>query len=186
MKRKVSLFIAMSLDGYIAKADGSVAWLETDRPQTEVDDSYEKFNAQVDTVLLGRKTYEQVITELSPEVYPYEDVESYIFTSAVEQTVGRRHFVKDDVKALVEKLRVQAGGVIWVVGGSSIVTPLLEANLIDEYIVAVIPRILGSGVPLFQPGEREILLTQTAVYAKNGLAYLCYEKKAGDSQDFSK
>lgn len=186
MKRKVSLFIAMSLDGYIAKADGSVAWLETDRPQTEVDDSYEKFYAQVDTVLLGRKTYEQVITELSPEVYPYEDVESYIFTSAVEQTVGRRHFVKGDVKALVEKLRVQAGGVIWVVGGSSIVTPLLEANLIDEYIVAVIPRILGSGVPLFQPGEREILLTQTAVYAKNGLAYLCYEKKAGDSQDFSK
>lgn len=186
MKRKVSLFIAMSLDGYIAKADGSVAWLETDRPQTEVDDSYEKFYAQVDTVLLGRKTYEQVITELSPEVYPYEDVESYIFTSAVEQTVGRRHFVKGDVKALVEKLRVQAGGVIWVIGGSSIVTPLLEANLIDEYIVAVIPRILGSGVPLFQPGEREILLTQTAVYAKNGLAYLCYEKKAGDSQDFSK
>lgn len=185
MKRKVSLFIAMSLDGYIAKADGSVAWLETDRPQTEVDDSYEKFYAQVDTVLLGRKTYEQVITELSPEVYPYADVESYIFTSAVEQTVERRHFVKGDVKALVEKLRVQAGGVIWVVGGSSIVTPLLEANLIDEYIVAVIPRILGSGVPLFQPGEREILLTQTAVYAKNGLAYLCYEKKAGDSQDFS-
>lgn len=97
MKRKVSLFIAMSLDGYIAKADGSVAWLETDRPQTEVDDSYETFYAQVDTVLLGRKTYEQVITELSPEVYPYEDVESYIFTSAPEKTVGQRHFVKGDV-----------------------------------------------------------------------------------------
>lgn len=85
MKRKVSLFIAMSLDDYIAKADGSVTWLETDRPQTEVDDSYETFYAQVDTVLLGRKTYEQVITELSPEVYPYEDVESYIFTSAPEK-----------------------------------------------------------------------------------------------------
>lgn len=177
MKRKVSLFIAMSLDGYIAKADGSVTWLETERPQTEVDDSYEKFYAQVDTVLLGRKTYEQVITELSPEVYPYEDVESYIFTSAPEKTVGRRHFVKGDVVALVEKLQAQAGGVIWIVGGSSIVAPLIEANLIDEYIIAVIPRILGSGVPLFQPGEREILLTQTNSYAKNGLTYLCYEKK---------
>lgn len=174
MKRKVSLFIAMSLDGCIAKADGSVTWLETDRPQTEVDDSYEKFYAQVDTVLLGRKTYEQLITELSPEVYPYEDVESYIFTSAPEKTVGRRHFVKGDVVPLVEKLQAQAGGVIWIVGGSSIVAPLIEANLIDEYVIAVIPRILGSGVPLFQPGEREILLTQTDSYAKNGLTYLWF------------
>lgn len=174
MKRKVSLFIAMSLDGCIAKADGSVTWMETDRPQTEVDDSYEKFYAQVDTVLLGRKTYEQLITELSPEVYPYEDVESYIFTSAPEKTVGRRHFVKGDVVPLVEKLQAQAGGVIWIVGGSSIVAPLIEANLIDEYVIAVIPRILGSGVPLFQPGEREILLTQTDSYAKNGLTYLWF------------
>ena len=55
--------------------------------------------------------------------------------------------------------------------------PLVDANLIDEYIIAVIPRILGAGVPLFSAIHEEVLLTQTNAYTKNGLTYLCYEKK---------
>ncbi|WP_302373524.1 dihydrofolate reductase family protein [Enterococcus asini] len=164
--------------GLLPKKDGSVGWLETERPVTEVDQSYEEFYAQVDTVLMGRKTYEQLITELSPVVYPYEDAESYIFTSKPEQTQGRRHFVNEAVTTVVKKLREQPGGVIWIVGGSSIVDPLISANLIDEYIIAVIPRILGAGVPLFRNVQWEVLLTQTDAYTKNGLTYLCYKKKA--------
>ena len=86
--------------------------METQRPITEPDNSYEEFYEQVDTVLMGRKTYEQLMNELSPEVYPYENAISYIFTSKGEKTVGKRHFVNRDVVEVVKKLRAQSGKVI--------------------------------------------------------------------------
>lgn len=76
--RKVVLYIATSLDGYIADKEGKVDWLVP--TGVEEDTSYEDFYAQVDTVIMGRTTYDQVVTELSPTHYPYEDVTSYIMT----------------------------------------------------------------------------------------------------------
>lgn len=130
--RKVKLYIATSVDGYIAKEDGGIEWLE-DVEMIEADTSYEQFYDSVDTLIMGRTTYDQVTTELSPEVYPYEDVTSYIMTSREADERKNCHFVAGSVIELVKKLKAEAGSTIWIVGGNGVIQPLVEANLIDEY-----------------------------------------------------
>lgn len=103
-ERKVILYIAQSLDGYIAKVNGDVSWLIGEGEEIVEDYGYENFLEQIDTVVMGRKTYEQVINELSPEKWPYEGKESYIFTKS-----------KIDEEALIEdSLREKSKDIIFV------------------------------------------------------------------------
>lgn len=79
-ERKVILYIAQSLDGYIARENGMVDWLSGEGKEENVDFGYEDFLSGIDTVIMGRRTYEQIINDLSPDKWPYEGKKSYVFT----------------------------------------------------------------------------------------------------------
>lgn len=103
-EKRVILYIAQSLDGYIAKENGDVNWLVGEGKEEGIDNGYEEFLSGIDTVIMGRKTYEQIVNELSPEVWPYEGKKSYIFTKN-----------KIDEEALIEEsLRDKSDDIIFV------------------------------------------------------------------------
>lgn len=149
MKRNVILYIATSLDGFIADVNGGIDWIAKNSEMDESDTSYNDFYQSIDTVIMGSTTYNQITTELSPDHYPYSDSKSYVFTSKDREDVENVYFVNADVIETVNRLLKEPGKDIWILGGSSIVTPLVNANLIDVYQIALIPVILARGIPLF-------------------------------------
>jgi len=146
--RRVSLYIASSLDGYIARPDGAIDWLP---PVTPAEDyGYAEFFARVDTVLLGRKTYELSLTFGGQ---PYEGRRCVVFTrTPLQWRDPHAEFVSDDVAEFVRTLRAEPGRDIWLVGGAEIVAACLAGGVVDEIILTVVPVLLGRGVPLFLPG----------------------------------
>ncbi len=141
--RKVVLFIASSLDGYIATTSGGVDWLFTDQ-----DYGYADFFAGVDTVLMGRRTYEQA---LSFGEYPYKGTQGFVFsrTRKVERDENVI-FISGDLASFVEGLKSGTGKNIWLVGGSEVIQSFMSHDLIDEFVISVHPIILGDGIPLFR------------------------------------
>lgn len=155
MSRKIILYIATSLDGYIAREDGSLDWL----PEAEDEDfGYDDFYKTIDTVVMGRTTYEQVITELSPDVWAYEGKKCYVATRKNLTKDERVEFVTDDVADFANNLKRQEGKDIWLVGGGKLVDEFIKQNLIDKYIITIIPTILGNGIPLFLKNNPETKL----------------------------
>lgn len=147
--RKVVLYIATSLDGYIARKDGSVDWL----PGLDDEDyGYSSFLATVDTVVMGRVTYEQL---LDFGDYPYKGKKGYVFSSERRGRGPHVEFVNSPPKKFTEGLRDEKGQDIWLVGGAELVDSFLSADLIDQFIISVAPMILGEGIPLFFPDGRE-------------------------------
>ena len=174
--RKVILYIATSIDGFIADHHGGIDWLETNSKNEEQDTSYTDFYQGVDTVILGRTTYDQVVNDLSPDIYPYEDSMSYILTSKKKENTDKQIFLNTPVVDLVTTLLKQPGKDIFIVGGTSIITPLIEANLIDDYQIATIPIILGDGIPLFEKIPNSVILTPTSTKLVNHIIYRTYTK----------
>ncbi|MCB5954690.1 dihydrofolate reductase family protein [Enterococcus sp. CWB-B31] len=174
--RKVILYIATSLDGYIAETDGSIDFLTVETDAPEEDNSYEELLERIDTVVLGRTTYDQVVNELSPEQYPYEDKTSYIITHHEKPENADLIFTAEQPDKLVERLKKEEGKDIWIVGGGQVITPLINCNLIDEYIVTTIPVILGQGIPLFQSIKQSVVLKSVDSYCKNGMITSTYSK----------
>lgn len=169
--RPVQLYIATSLDGFIANPDGSVDWLFTDQEY-----GYSEFYSQIDCTLMGRKTYEQVLT-FGP--FPYPDKVNYVFSrDSARQDTEHVIFVSEPVERFVSQLKDEPGGPIWLIGGGSLNSALLTAGLIDEIVLSVHPVALGSGIPLFEGGERPHAfdLTGHTAYA-SGLIQLRYRKK---------
>ncbi|HEY9612754.1 MAG TPA: dihydrofolate reductase family protein [Allocoleopsis sp.] len=166
--RKVVLFIASSLDGYIARPSGDIDWLFTDQ-----DYGYSEFFASVDTVIMGRKTYEQVLTFGE---YPYQGVKSYVFTkNPYFQADNKVKLVKEDTKKFVDDLRQADGKNIWLVGGSRLTHDFMDKNLVDELILSIHPIVLGEGIPLFAnpitPQSLNLIKCQTY---NSGLVQLSY------------
>jgi dihydrofolate reductase len=171
--RKGSLYIAASLDGYIARKDGAIDWLP---PITaEEDYGYGAFFARIDTVLLGRKTYELMLT-LGGQ--PYEGRRCVVFPrTPLAWRDSHAEFVSDDVAGFVRALRAEPGRDIWLVGGGEIVGACLNGGVIDEIILTVVPVLLGEGLPLFPPqhcGDRQLRLRETRGFA-TGLVQLTYD-----------
>ncbi|MBD2538157.1 dihydrofolate reductase family protein [Coleofasciculus sp. FACHB-SPT36] len=167
--RKVILFIASSLDGYIARQSGDIDWLFTDQ-----DYGYSEFFASVDTLLMGRKTYEQVLTFGE---YPYKGVKSYVFTkNPLFPADSNAEVIREDITEFVEKLRQVDGKNIWLVGGSQLTHALMSQNLVDELILSIHPTILGEGIPLFDNGtiSQSLNLTKCQTY-DSGLVQLSYD-----------
>lgn len=177
--RKVTLFIAMSLDGHIADADGRVDWLQGETPGEDDMVSYQAFIKDVDTVLMGWNTYHQVTTELSPGVWPYAELTSYVLTHRTLPSADGIRFVSEDVCALVRRLKPEPGKGIWVCGGPNIIQPLLREDLIDRFHISVIPTILGSGARLFGELERARPLRLMKTEHYNGIVDLVYERREG-------
>ncbi|MEG0255056.1 dihydrofolate reductase family protein [Vagococcus sp.] len=176
-KRKVILYIATSLDGYIADNKGGIEWLSTNAVDNQPDTSYENFYKTIDTVIMGRTTFDQVTTELSPDDYPYADSTSYVLTS--REGIQRENviYTSENVSTLVSNLKNQSGGDIFIVGGASIVQPLIKENLIDEYQLAIIPTLLGEGTSLFGKLDSSVELTAVSAKVVNNIVYHTYLKK---------
>lgn len=172
--RKIILYIATSIDGFIADKNGGIDWLGTGAIEETVDTSYEDFYQHVDTVILGRKTYDQVTTSLAPDNYPYEDSTSYVLTSQLRENKENIIFTDQSVVDLVTKLKSEPGKDVFIVGGASIIQPLVENDLIDEYILATIPVILGEGIPLFHTIKRSVTLKPVSVNLFNQIIYRTY------------
>lgn len=176
--REVVLFIAMSLDGYIADEQGGVEWLRGQDPGAADPDSYADFIRDVDTVVMGWNTYHQIMTELSPEAWVYEGLTSYIVTHRSVPPAPGRVFTAQNPYQLVRELRRYPGKRIWVCGGAGLSSQLMEADLIDVYDISLIPVLLGGGIRLFEPFGRRISLRLERTMAGNGITELVYTRRA--------
>lgn len=179
--RKVILFIAMSLDGYIADRSGSVNWLTGHGNAGENIDTYSIFIKDVDTVIMGWNTYHQITTELSPDSWVYDGLHTYVITHRDCPSTDGIQFTGEPPAKLVQKLKETGGKSIWICGGASIVRQLLQNDLIDTYYISVIPTLLGGGIRLFHTLDREIKLRLVKTQTYNGITDLVYERRQADS-----
>lgn len=174
--KKVKLFIAMSIDGYIADSNGNVEWLEG-HSNDDSYDSYSEFIKDIDTIIMGSKTYQQIVTELSPDKWIYEDLTTYVVTHNPKPSTEEIHFVNESLISLVDRLRKQQGMDIWICGGANIIQQLVKADIIDDYHITLIPTILGSGIRLFENIDAEIKLKLIKTHSYNGMTDLIYTKR---------
>ena len=143
--RKVKLFIASSLDCYIAREDGGIDWLFTD-----ADYGYTKFYDSIDTIIVGKKSYDQSLTL---DEYPYKGKKVYVFTRKKVRKKNNNNeqdveYIDTNIQDFVTTLTQSIGKDIWLLGGGEIVSILLNADLVDEIILSIHPIILGTGIPL--------------------------------------
>lgn len=143
--RQVVLYIAMSLDGYIADTEGGVGWLDRLEGGQA---GYAALLKETDTVVMGWNTYHQITTQLSPGAWPYEGLRCYVATHRPLADTPRARFTADPC-GLVRRLKAQPGKQIWLCGGANLAGQLLEAGLCDRLRLSVAPVVLGGGIPLF-------------------------------------
>lgn len=175
--RDIVLFIAMSLDGFIADSHGKVDWLRGQSEDIETMDTYSAFIKDIDTVVMGWKTYHQIVTELSPEEWVYDGMAGYVVTHRQYSSTDKIKFTSENPVDLAKRLKQENGKDIWVCGGADIVQQLLRENLIDKFYISVIPTLLGKGIHLFgtMEQETELELIQTQNY--NGITDLVYRRR---------
>lgn len=175
--RKISLFIAMSLDGYIAKPNDDLSFLKLVEKEGE-DYGYAKFNETIDTLVIGRKTYDYVQKELGASHYDNGQRAIYVITRNQRPTVGRTIFYTGNLPDLIKRLKSENGKNIYCDGGAEVINELLKHDLVDEFIISVIPILLGNGTRLFKDGIPEQTLEFiTAKTFETGLTQLHYIKK---------
>lgn len=150
-ERKVVLYIAASLDGFIAKKDDDISFLESVEKQGE-DYGYADFVQTVDTVIMGRKTYEKVLS--FGVDFPHKERKCYVLSRTREGSDENVEFYNGSLEELIHTLKSKEGKNIFIDGGAGAVQELKERNLIDEYVISIIPVFLGSGIRLFAETER--------------------------------
>ena len=179
--RKIRLYTAMSLNGKIAREDGSVDWLEGIPNPDKTDYGYEAFYNEIGTTLQGFKTYQQLLNWGIP--FPYSGKTNYVLTRKEErQNTEDVTFVSKAPIEFLQELKLEEGKDIWLIGGGEINTLLLNAGLIDELELFVMPVILPEGIDLFGgiPDETNLRLLKTQSFA-SGAIRLTYkvEKNTG-------
>lgn len=175
--RKLSVFIAMSVDGYIAKPNDDLSFLNMVEKEGE-DYGYSDFIDTIDTLIVGRKTYEYVLKNIGASHYDNGQRDIYVITRTARPNVGRTIFYSGDLVNLIAELKSGNGKNIYCDGGAEIINELLKHDVIDELIISVIPTLLGDGTRLFQEGRPEQLLKliMTKTF-ETGLVKLHYVKK---------
>jgi dihydrofolate reductase len=175
--RRLSLFIAMSLDGYIAKPNDDLSFLKSVEKEGE-DYGYSEFTDTIDTLIVGRKTYDYVLREIGPSHYDNGQRDVYVITKTERPQTGRTTFYTGGITKLVQRLKSEKGKNIYCDGGAEVVNELLKNDLIDDFIISVIPILVGNGTRLFKDGRPEqILEFITAKTFETGLTQLHYKRK---------
>ena len=173
--RKVILYIATSLDGFIAKPNDELDFLSVVEQEGE-DYGYSDFVKTVDAVIIGRKTYDKIIS--MGFGFPHADKDTYIITRTTSRDIGGFvKFYNGDLKSLVSRLKSESGKNIFCDGGAEIVNELLKDDLIDEFIISIIPIFVGNGKKLFndERPEHKLELVSTKQFDK-GLIQLHYRR----------
>lgn len=174
MSRKLILYIATSLDGYIAKPNDDLSFLSIVQKDGE-DYGYSEFVSSIDIVILGRKTYDWIMAVV--DEFPHMDKISYIITRTERPSIGNINFYNGTLNSLVKKLKSEKGKNIFIDGGAEIVHELLKANLIDEFIISIIPILVGDGIKLFADGRPELKLKLVTLKKfETGLIQMHYER----------
>jgi len=183
--RKVKYGVGVSLDGYIAAPDGSVDWLNRTASKAKGEDfGMREFFRSIDTVLMGRKTYE-IALKMGMGKGGYSGMKTFIFSRTLPP--GERdgvEFVSGDPGELMGRLKQRPGKDIWLCGGGELTREFLKSGALDEVILGIVPVLIGAGRPTFPPGfpETEVELVEVKQY-KGGVVGLTYRvlKTATDS-----
>lgn len=175
--RTLSVFIAISLDGYIAKPNDDLSFLKVVEKDGE-DYGYQKFTETIDTIIVGRKTYDWVYNEVGPGHYDNGKNKVYVVTHTEGPASGNTEFYTGSLADLVRRLKSENGKKIYCDGGAEVVTELLKHHLIDDFIVSIVPVMVGDGIRLFKTGipERYLELVEVKGY-DTGLVQLHYKPK---------
>ncbi|MCT4620095.1 MAG: dihydrofolate reductase family protein [Marinisporobacter sp.] len=175
--RKIILNLAISLDGFIADVDGGFDWIEGDgdsSQNTEKSFNFPEFVNTVDTIVMGSKAYEDC---------PIETIESFkekkILVATSRELKGDKNvaFINGDICSKVLELRKEDGKDIWLFGGAGLTDAFIKADIVDEYIIGIIPIILGKGIPLFSGKNPTIKLHLDECTVNEGITILRYSKR---------
>jgi dihydrofolate reductase len=171
--RKIIVNAATSVDGFIARPDGDLEWL-TSRPVPKGFYDMGKFIASVDAKILGRKTYEK---SLALGAKFDAKTKNYVFsTHRPAKAANEVEFVSEPIAAFARKLRAASGKNIWMMGGGGIIAAFLDAAAIDQFIITVIPVLIGDGIPLIAPRHRQVPLRLLSTRQfEDGVTQLHYE-----------
>ena len=167
----VIYYVATSLDGFIARRDGSVDWLFT-----EGDYGYSAFYERIDALVMGSKSYKQVLTFGE---WPYPGKTSYVFTrEGLKTDRDDVVFVSDQPDNFLTQLEAKGYKKIWLMGGAELATSFLRQGRIDEYILSIHPVILGEGIPLVYSSipQEDLRLMKSKQYP-DGLLQVRYQRK---------
>lgn len=173
--RQVIIYIAMSVDGFIAGENDDLSWLSVVEAPPE-DYGYSDFIKTVDTVIMGRKTYDKVLT-LSNDFW-HKGRKCYVVSRQKSGSNENVEYYNGALSELINNLRQQEGLNIFCDGGAEVIFELMQHNLIDQFIISIIPTFVGSGVLLFKEGRQSqhLKLTRSITFP-SGLVQLWYEKK---------
>lgn len=175
--RTLTIFIAISLDGYIAKPNDDLSFLKLVDKEGE-DYGYAEFTKTIDTIILGRKTYDWVLKEVGPSHYDNGGRNVYVITRTERPDVGKTKFYTGSIVELVQQLKSQNGKNIYCDGGAEIINELLQNDLVDEFIISVVPILVGNGTRLFKDNRPEQELEFISVKSfETGLAQLRYKRR---------
>lgn len=160
-KRKIIVHIATSADGFIARPDGNLDWL-TSRPAPKGFYGMPIFARSVDAKILGRKTFDLSVEMGAP--FSVKDVH-YVFSRRrpPKSVPAGVKFVSQSIGTFAKHIREQAGKNIWLMGGAEIIASFLDENVVDEFIISIVPVFIGQGIPLIAPRHREIPLKLRSV-----------------------
>jgi dihydrofolate reductase len=156
-KRRIIAYVATSADGYIARPDGDVAWL--DRPRPKGNYGMGEFLKTIDTILWGRKTYGLGIEKGMSVAGFGKGVKNYVFSRQSRPSVESGvEFVSEPIKTFAQRTRSQPGKDIWMMGGAGVIASFLDEGAIDEFIIHVVPIFIGEGIPLIEARRRSVRL----------------------------
>lgn len=175
--RKLILNLAISLDGFISDEHGGFDWIvghgDTKNDTNDVFD-FAVFMDGIDTIIMGSKAYEDVVlTNLDT----YEDKKILVATTRELEKRNNVKFIQGDVCKVVLQLKEKEGKDIWLYGGGILTEPFVKANLVDEYIIGIIPTILGSGRTLFKGSNSTIDLHLDRATVTDGITMLVYSRR---------
>ena len=173
MSGKIILNLAMSLDGYIAREDGGYDWIAGDGdPTLDSEESFDfgEFLAGIDIVLMGGESYRQGFAK------DYQNKTVYVATSKEETDTDHLRFISGDIVSIIQKEK-ETGKKIYLFGGGKVIDPFIKADVIDEYNIAIIPIILGSGRKLFLENNPTLELHLDSYTVSNGTLAMTYSKR---------
>lgn len=177
-KRKIIVYITTSADGFISRSDGSVDWL--DRPQPKGNYGMGEFYKSIDTIVWGRNTCDMALEFQKKGVAGSAfdpKVKNYVFTRRLMESAAPEgvEFVNEPIKAFANRLREKKRKDIWIMGGAGIIASFLDEGEIDEWMIHMIPKFIGEGIPLIAAGRRDVPLELiSSTKFKDGVVKLHY------------
>ncbi|MGL4452818.1 MAG: dihydrofolate reductase family protein [Sarcina sp.] len=174
MERKIILNLAMSLDGYIASEDGGFDWIVGDGQsivETEEKHNFQEFLDSIDIVVMGKKCYDQGMHK------DYTGKKVYVATSQKLESYDNVEFINGNIVDVILEEKKNRGKNIYLFGGGVVIDPFIKADVIDKYIIGVIPTILGKGRKLFLENNPKIDLKLTHMSVNDGVAVMTYVKR---------